>query len=76
MDNNDKELIKINLKTKIRKIISIYLTFFTPFIFLSLMILILNYTTNIWYYLKPKPIIFTIFLLELIHILLTSITRK
>ena len=57
------------VKSKVKKIISFDLMIFTPLIFLTLMVLIL-------YYLKPKPIIFTLFLLELIHIFLTSITRK
>ena len=54
--------------------ISLFLFALTPAIILGLMILVLNYTTGIWYYLKPKPIIFTLFLLELIHFFLTSIT--
>ena len=65
-----------NLGSKLKKKLPIILFILTPIIFLGLMILTLNYTTNIWYYLKPKPIILTFILLSLIHILLTAITRK
>lgn len=65
-----------NFWIKIKDKLHIILFILTPLIFLGLMILVLNYTTDIWYYLKPKPIILTFFLLSLIHILLTSITRK
>ena len=67
---------KIKFSDETKMVLLIDYFFIIPVIFLALMILILNYTANIWYYLKPKPIIFTVFLLELIHILLTSITRK
>lgn len=65
-----------NLGSKLKKKLPIILFVLTPIIFLELMILTLNYTTNIWYYLKPKPIILTFILLSLIHILLTAVTRK
>lgn len=65
---------KFELSPKAKKIISIVFFILTPAILLGLMILVLNYTTDIWYYLKPKPIIFTLLLLETIHILLTSLT--
>ena len=63
-----------NLYNKLKPKLPIIFFVLTPLILLGLMILVLNYTTNIWYYLKPKPIIFTLLLLELIHILLTAIT--
>ena len=65
---------KFELSPKAKKIISIVFFILTPAILLGLMILVLNYTTDIWYYLKPKPIIFTLLLLETIHVLLTSLT--
>ena len=73
-EKNIKKKFEINPKTK--KIIDIVLFIATPAILLGLMILFFNYTSEIWYYLKPKPIILTLFLLELIHILLTGLTRK
>ena len=81
IDNNTNNNINNNidndtLKSKMKRIISFYLMILTPLVFLILMIFILNYTTDIWYYLKAKPVIFSLFLLELIHILLMSITRK
>ena len=68
------KLFKLKLSPKTKKVLSIILFLLTPVALLGLMILVLNYTTKIWYYLKPKPILFTLFLLELLHILLTSIT--
>jgi len=56
------------------KFIKVLVFILVPVIFTLLMILVLNYTNNIWYYLKPKVIIFTIFLLEIIHVFLTAIT--
>ena len=67
-----KEKIK-KIGIKIKDKLPIILFILTPLIFLGLMILILNYTTDIWYYLKPKPIIFTFILLTVIHVLLTAI---
>ena len=69
-----KKLFKLKLSPKTKKVLSIVWFILTPVALLGLMILVLNYTTKIWYYLKPKPILFTLFLLELLHILLTSIT--
>ena len=69
-----KEKKKFEISPKAKKIISVVSFILTPLILLGLMILVLNYTTDIWYYLKPKPIIFTLILLELIHILLTALT--
>lgn len=61
---------------KDKKGINLCLFFETPMLILGLMILILDYNTNIWFLLKLKPIIFTLLLLEVIHIFLTSVTRK
>ncbi len=72
MDTN--KLIKLKLSPKKKKVLSIICFILTPVALLGLMILVLNYNTKIWYYLKPKPILFTLILLELLHILLTSIT--
>ena len=63
-------------KRNSKKILDIIIFILTPVALLGLMILVLNYYTKIWYYLKPKPILFTLILLELIHVLLTSLTRK
>lgn len=60
-----------NTKNKIGNILTFLLT---PIILTGLMILILNYTTNIWFYLKPKVIVFVVVLLEIIHVFLTSVT--
>ena len=74
----ENELVKQKkrLSPRAKKILDIIIFILTPVAILGLMILVLNYYTKIWYYLKPKPILFTLILLELIHILLTSITRK
>ena len=71
----EKSLIKVNkLYPKTKKIVDIIIFILTPVVILGLMILVLNYSTKIWYYLKPKPVLFTLFLLELVHVLLTGIT--
>ena len=59
-----------------KRIFDIMVFLLTPVALLGLMILVLNYNTKIWYYLKPKPIILTLVLLELIHVLFTAVTRK
>ena len=75
-ENNVNESLILLEKnsSKKKKIASIIIFILTPVIVLGLMILVLNYTTKIWYYLKPKPIIFTLVLLELVHVLLTGLT--
>ena len=70
-----KKLFKLKLSPKTKKVLSIVWFILTPVALLGLMILVLNYTTKIWYYLKPKPILFTLFLLELLHIALEQISH-
>lgn len=62
-----------NKKSKINKF-KILTFILTPIVLTGLMILVLNYTTNIWFYLKPKVIIFVILMLEVIHLFLTTVT--
>lgn len=70
MEENEN-IEKKKSKTNKFKILTFILT---PVILTGLMILILNYTTNIWFYLKPKVIIFVILMLEVIHLFLTTVT--
>lgn len=75
LENSGQSLVEKKFLTPKRKKVKDILVFIlTPAALLGLMILVLNYNTKIWYYLKPKPILFTLLLLELIHILLTAIT--
>lgn len=76
MEEENKLIKRKKLGPKVKKFFNIILFILTPVAILGLMILVLNYNTKIWYYLKPKPILFTLFLLEIIHVLLTAITRK
>lgn len=74
-DYSEESLIKRKFLTPNRKkILDIIVFLLTPVALWGLMILTLNYTTKIWYYLKPKPVIFSLLLLEMIHMLLTAIT--
>lgn len=71
----EESLVKKKFLTpRKKKILDIIVFFLIPVAIWGLMILTLNYTTKIWYYLKPKPVIFSLFLLEMIHIFLTAIT--
>ena len=76
MNDRQEDLVTQKFRIKKKKILDIVCFILSPVIILGLMILILNYNTDIWYYLKPKAIIFSLFLLELVHIFLTVITRK
>ncbi|MBR1540402.1 MAG: sulfatase-like hydrolase/transferase [Clostridia bacterium] len=74
-DYSEESLIRRKFLTPNRKkILDIVVFLLTPVALWGLMILTLNYTTKIWYYLKPKPVIFSLLLLEVIHMLLTAIT--
>ena len=69
--NNENEAVEKKSKINVYKILTFILT---PVILTGLMILILNYTTNIWFYLRPKVIIFVVILLEVLHVFLTAVT--
>ena len=56
-----------------KRIINAVVFVLIPIILLFLTILVLNYLTDIWFYLRLKPIIFTGILLIIIHIFLTAI---
>lgn len=66
MEDN-KQIVK-------KRLFSIIIFFATPLAILLLMIFTLNYTTNIWRTLHTKAFLFTLFLLEIIHIFLTAVT--
>ena len=73
--DEERSLIKINFLTPHKeKIIRIIVFILTPAVLLGLMILTLNYTTKIWKTLHVKPFFLTLFMLEVIHVVLTAIT--
>ena len=46
----------------------------TPAALMGLMILSLNFSTKVWKYLHWKPVLLTLIMLEIIHVLLTAVT--
>lgn len=74
MEENIKTEVNETSKIGKKNKFNIILFLLTPVIITGLMILTLNYTTDIWYYLKPKVIIFVVLFLEIIHVFLTAIT--
>jgi phosphoglycerol transferase MdoB-like AlkP superfamily enzyme len=73
MEEEKEEKIAIRKKNWGKKL-NILTFILTPVVLLALMIVTLDYTTKIWFYLKPKVIIWVLLLLEIIHIFLTALT--
>jgi phosphoglycerol transferase MdoB-like AlkP superfamily enzyme len=75
MEKNEEEKIVLKEKRKaLNKEFNIIIFCSVPLILLLFMIITLNYTTKIWFYLKPKVFIFVLLLLEIVHIFLTALT--
>ena len=62
-------------KEKIFKGVKVACFILIPIVLLFLMILVLNYNTKIWYNLRLKPILFSLFLIELLYLFLSGILR-
>ncbi|MBR2289587.1 MAG: LTA synthase family protein [Clostridia bacterium] len=52
----------------------IFVFVLTPAALMGLMILSLNFSTKVWKYLHWKPVLLTLIMLEIIHVLLTAVT--
>ncbi len=64
------------MKEKLKKYSGVICFFCTIILFILTMILVFNYSTDIWYYMKWKVVIFTGIILSLVQLFLVILTGK
>lgn len=70
----ENEDLPSNIIKKDKYLKELYTFVVIPVIYIIIMILVFNKSVDIWYYLKPKVVIFTMILIMIIHSLLILVT--